>query len=163
MKRVFVLFLILGLTQAANAVYIQVDGQAGNSFDVNGSATITVTGQDGSSWLGYLIVEEGSAGVLADAIKLDAAGDLGAAWPYAEAGWGVGYELTAATSGSNPITAGSQFTFNFTGNLGDSAKVSLYLDPDYTVPVASVNLTVVPEPATVFLLGIGGLLLRRRR
>jgi len=116
MKRLLALILLLGLAQSANAVYIQVDGHVGSSFDVNGSATIAVIGEDGLSWLGYLIVEEGGSGVLGDAVKLNAAGDLGAVSPYAEAGWGAGYELTAATSGSTPVTPGPQFMLDFAGN-----------------------------------------------
>jgi len=164
MKRLLALILVLAAAQSANAVYIQVDGQMGGSFDVNGSAAITVFGEDESSWLGYLIVEEGGSGILGEAVKLDTAGDLGAVSSYAGPGWGAGYELTAATSRAGvPVTAGPQFTLDFAGNLGDSAKASLYLDPDYAVPVASVYLDAIPEPATIALLGVSGLPLPRRR
>jgi len=164
MKILLALILVLAVMQSANALYIQVDGQTGGSLDVTGSAAVTVFCEDESSWLGYLIVEEGGSGILGEVVKLDAAGDLGAVSSYAEPGWGAGYELTAATSEAGvPVTAGPQFTLDFAGNLGVSAKVSLYLDPDYAVPVSSVYLNSVPEPATIALLGIGSLLLPRRR
>ena len=165
MRKLLVLFLVLGLTSAANAMLITVDGQEGESFEVDLSTTITVVSEDASSWLGYIIVEEGGAGSLENTVILDAAGDLGAAVAYTEAGWGTGYEISASMgpAGDPAIAAGSQFSFDYVGAVGDTATISLFVDPEYTTPVASVNLTVVPEPMTVILLGLGGLFLRRRR
>ena len=165
MRKILVLFLVLGLASAANAMLIKVDEQEGDSFEVDIKSTITVVSEDPSSWLGYIIIEEGGAGSLENAVILDAAGDSGTAATYTEAGWGTGYELTASMSptGVPPIAAGSQFSFDYVGAVGDTATISLFVDPEYTTPVASVNLTVVPEPMTVALLGLGALFLRRRR
>jgi hypothetical protein len=165
MRKMLVLILVLGLASAANALIITVDGQTGESFEVDVTATINVVSEDASSWLGYIIVEEGGAGSLENPVVLDAAGDIGSAAAYAEAGWGAGYELTAAMSPSGvpPIAAGPQFSFDYLGAVGDIATISLFVDPEYTTPVASVNVTVVPEPMTVILLSLGALFLRRRR
>ncbi|MHC4325395.1 MAG: PEP-CTERM sorting domain-containing protein [Planctomycetota bacterium] len=165
MKKLLVLFLVLGLASAANALIIKVDDQTGEDFEVDVQATITVVSEDASSWLGYIIVEEGGAGSLGNEVILDAAGNIASATPYTEVLWGAGYELTAAMSpaGVPPIAAGPQFSFDYVGEVGDVATISLFVDPEFTIPVASVNVTVVPEPMTVILLGLGGLFLRRRR
>lgn len=165
MRKLLVLFLVLGLTSAANALLITVDGQEGESFEVDLTTTITVVSEDASSWLGYIIVEEGGAGSLENTVILDAAGDLGAAAAYTELGWGTGYEISASMgpAGNPAIAAGSQFSFDYVGAVGDTATISLFVDPEYTTPVASVNVTVVPEPMTVLLLSLGALFLRRRR
>jgi hypothetical protein len=165
MRKMLVLFLVLGLASAANAMLINVDGLEGDSFEVDLTTTITVVSEDPSSWLGYIIIEDGGAGSLENPIILDAAGDIGAATAYTEAGWGTGFELTASMSptGVPAVAAGSQFSFDYIGAVGDTATISLFVDPEYTTPVASVNLTVVPEPMTVVLLGLGALFLRRRR
>jgi hypothetical protein len=165
MRKILVLFLVLGMASAANATLITVDGQEGESFEVDVQTTITVVSEDASSWLGYIIVEEGGAGSLENAVVLDAAGDLGAAAAYTEAGWGTGFELSASMgpAGDPAIAAGSQFSFDYVGVVGDTATISVFADPEYTTPIASVNVTVVPEPMTVILLGLGGLFLRRRR
>lgn len=165
MRKLLVLFLVLGLTSAANALLITVDGQEGESFEVDLTTTITVVSEDASSWLGYIIVEEGGAGSLENTVILDAAGDIGAAAAYTELGWGTGYEISASMgpAGNPAIAAGSQFSFDYVGAVGDTATISLFVDPEYTTPVASVNVTVVPEPMTVLLLSLGALFLRRRR
>jgi hypothetical protein len=165
MRKFLMLFLILGLASAANATIITVDDMEGDSFEVDLQTTITVVSEDASSWLGYIIIEEGGAGSLENANVLDAAGDLGAASAYTEAGWGSGFELSASMSpiGVPAIAAGPQFSFDYVGVVGDTATISVFADPDYTTPVASVNVTVVPEPMTILLLGLGGLFLRRRR
>ena len=165
MRKLLVLILVLGLASAANAMLITVDEQQGDSFEVNIKSTITVVSEDASSWFGYLIIEDGGAGSLENAVKLDAAGDIGAFSAYIEAGWGTGFELTASMSpaGVPALAAGSQFSFDYLGSIGDTATISLFLDPEFTTPVASVNVTVVPEPMTVLLLSLGALFLRRRR
>ena len=165
MRKILVLFLVLGLASAANAMLITVDEQEGASFEVNIKSTITVVSEDASSWLGYLIIEEGGAGSLENVAILDAAGDIGVASAYTEAGWGTGFELSASMSptGVPAVAAGSQFSFDYVGAVGDIATISLFTDPEYTTPAASVNVTVVPEPMTVILLSFGALFLRRRR
>jgi len=165
MRKTLVLILVLGLASAANAMLIKVDEQEGDSFEVDIKSTITVVSDDSSSWLGYIIIEEGGAGSMENVVILDAAGDIGAAAAYTEAGWGTGFELTASMSpnGNPAVAAGSQFSFDYVGAIGDTATISLFVDPEYTTPVASVNVTVVPEPMTVLLLGLGALFLRRRR
>ena len=97
-------------------------------------------------------------------VILDAAGDIATATVYTEAGWGTGFELSATMSPEGvPVAIGSQFSFDYVGAIGDTATISVFVDPEYTTPVASVNVTVVPEPMTVLLLSLGGLFLRRRR
>ena len=163
MRKILVLILVFGLASAANAMLIKVDDQVGDSFEVDVKTTITVVSEDSSSWLGYIIVEEGGAGAIENAAKLDAAGDLGVASAYAEAGWGAGYTLTvASTSVPTNVVAGPQFDVSYTAGLG-TAQISLFLDPEYEIPAASVAVEVVPEPMTVLLLGLGGLFLRRRK
>ena len=164
MRKLLILFLVLGMASSANALLIKVDDLEGESFEVDTQATITVVSEDTSSWLGYIIIEEGGAGSLENVVILDAAGDRGAAGPYTEAGWGTGFELTVgSTSATTPVAVDTQFSLDYVGEIGDTATISLFVDPEYTPPVASVNVTVVPEPMTIILLGLGGLFLRRRR
>jgi hypothetical protein len=164
MRKLLILFLVLGLVSTANALIIKVDDLEGESFEVDTQATITVVSEDTSNWLGYIIIEEGGAGSLENAAVLDAAGNKASAGPYTEVGWGTGFVLTAATTGDPPlVAAGTQFSLDYVGAVGDTATISLFVDPEYTTPIASVNVTVVPEPMTIILLGLGGLFLRRRR
>jgi len=168
MKRLVALLLVFGMASTANAVLLQVDGVPTTDIEIAEGVTsvITIVSEDASSYLGYIIIEEGGTGVLSDVAILPAGGDLAASEPYTEAGWGAGYMLTTAASpgGDPPIGAGSQFNVNYSGGtLGQTAKISLFIDPEYTTPVASVNVSIIPEPMTIALLGLGALFLRKRK
>ena len=166
MKKLLVFVLVLGFASAANAVLIQVDGVGGETVsDVQQNATITVVSEDSMNWLGYLIIEEGGKGTLSNPAATALAGDpaLSGATPYTETGWGTGYELTVAASASFPVGTGTQFSFDYGGMLGDTARISLFVDPEFVVPAASVALNVIPEPMTIVFLGLGVLFLRRRK
>lgn len=166
MRKFFILMLVLGMASAANAVLIQVDGQTADAVNIGETAVITVVSEDTTNWLGYIIVEEGGAGALSDGTATELVGDPQQAGltPYTEAGWGTGYELTVAGTESFPVGIGTLFTVTYSGALLDeTATISLFVDPEYGTPVASVAVTVIPEPMTILLLGLGGLFLRRRR
>ncbi len=169
MRKLLIVALVLGIASATDAALIYVDGvDPGPSIEIaeGVTAVISVVSEDASSWLGYLIIEEGGTGELSNPAKLDAAGDMGAISAYSEAGWGVGHELTIAMSpgGAPAIAVGPQFTLDYVGGvLGETAQISLFVDPEYGTPADSVAITIVPEPMTIILLGLGGLFLRRRK
>jgi hypothetical protein len=166
MRKVLAMTLVLGITTAANAVYIQVDGQVGPKAVVepDTKALITVVSEDASSWLGYLIIEEGGSGELSNPVVLDAAGDMGSV-SCGDPCQDLGYEIMAAmTPGGVPaVAAGPKFTFDYSysGDLVDGTTISLYVDPYYEIPADSVE--IIPEPMTIVLVGIGGLFLRRHK
>ncbi len=168
MKRVLALVLVLGLACSANATYLQIDGLSSDNYNLLEGSTVTISiiSEDDSNWLGYLIVPDGSPGTLSNPTIWDAAGNLGEAIPYTELGWGTGYELTAATSfgGIPAVEAGQQFTFDFSGGIaGQSTQLLLFADPDYLTPLDAITITIVPEPLTIALLGLGALFLRKKK
>ena len=166
MKRVLALLLVLGLATSANAVYLQIDGMSTDTYELTqgSTASISIISEDDSSWLGYIVVPDESTSALSNPVIYDNAGNISSATQYTESGFGSGYELTAAMSpGGNPaIAPGQQFSFDFSGGMaGDTTTVYLYLDPEYTIPAGSIQISIVPEPITLALLSLGALLLRR--
>lgn len=169
MKKCLILMLVLGMTSMASAVVVDAGlNPHGGPLDVVVGTTLTITvtaGLDGN-WLGYVIVDEGGVGALGNALVLPAAGGMGSAVPYAEAGWGVGYNLTAAENPPGTAVVGNQFTVDFMSLDLGTALVSLWndaADPTYTTPVDTLAINVIPEPMTIALLGLGSLFLLRRR
>jgi hypothetical protein len=63
---------------------------------------------------------------------------------------------------SDPILAGAHININLVGVTEGVTTVDLY-DTSGMVFLDSAQITVLPEPMTIALLGLGGLFMLRRR
>jgi hypothetical protein len=176
MKKLLIFMLVLGIVSTANAtISLQIDGNsAPSTYDlpVGERVKIDVYSDGTDAWGGYIVLDDAFQVSYHPDEALDAnttyaaAGSLGNNQPYDELAWGYGYELTTATI-TGDISSGVQHSVEYLGvKVGDKAAVVLY-DNDVGWGIGEqmgmMEITVIPEPMTVLLLGLGGLFLRRRR
>ena len=160
MKKLFVLVLIAALTSGASAA-LSLVGAPTEPITVGGTATITVNSSEDGAYSAWLQIEDPKVLGFSGAPELTADGDPGAAsevveWPDA---W---YELSIVSFPPNPaIIAGEHVLANVIG-LGEGTTTLKLFAADAETLIQSAEITVIPEPATIALLGLGGLLLRRR-
>ena len=162
MKKLLVICLVFSLASIASAT-ISMDLSGTKYIAVDETLTVSVSSDTTDAWLGYIIVEDGGDGALSNPETLT--GDISETPAYSEGGWGVGYEITIADSGGN-ISSGIQVTVDYVGLvLNDTCVISLWDDSVGYDPgdVQGSVTVIVPEPMTIALLGLGGLLLRRRK
>ncbi len=77
-------------------------------------------------------------------------------------GWTDSQYMTWADADGDGTDDWEQYTWTFKAGATGSAKLMLY-SPGAGIDDVTLIVTAVPEPATMLLLGLGGLLLRRRR
>ena len=180
MKKLLVLLVVLGMASLAAAAPTM--SVSPTTVITGGTITVTVSGSatEASDPLDPLV--GGYSGLVWEDIVGNSYGtsnllDLtstpvattyagGMAWA------GTSYNQAKFTAASSvpwtegtDVDAGLWFTYSFTaGNSTGTTSIDL-LDSDYNlVGGQSVPITIVPEPLTMTLLGLGGLgLLRRRR
>jgi hypothetical protein len=175
MRKLLILMLVLGMASMANAALtILVDGvDVGNEITIASSETIWIGIHDDTGGTQY-----GAAVIIADDVDSQANG----AWtggnnyyaPPATPGGGnayygyfsggigdVWYLVDQAATTSMP-TAGLQGDYEFHCVAPGDVLIKL-TDYGLTNALDTITIHQIPEPVTLALLGLGGLLLRRRK
>ncbi len=154
------LLLVLALVSVSNATLSM--NLSGSSMDIGGAAIVITISSDVSTnatWGVYLDpTSEYTAGnaQLQNATALPSAGS-GRSVTGADPGPGHDY-----ASGGGGRAAGDWSTVEFVGLAVGTYTIDLYV-PAGGGQTATADIDVVPEPATIALLGLGGLFLTRRR
>ena len=168
MKKLLVLMLVLGLATMASAVVVYTSSP---DSVVNGKITWSIIGNQlvgtGTALGGQdgYIVEQSDGSLAADSAGTRAAGlwnEAGDASKliedvYGYAGW---WNTFASDIEGVQQATGKWFAFNILGNptVANPVYVDVY------GPVNKIDtMTIIPEPMTIALLGLGGLFLRRRK
>jgi len=171
MKKLLTLVLVLCIASSANALIVTVS-PTGAAFEPAGVSTIDVVSDSaGVSYDYFLHIADLTYGdITSVAVITPGAGGNAATNAYGTVlGPGTNtFQINALDMlpdpGPEDIIAGVHFTatVNFTGAaLGEDLTIQL-LDGSLGM-IDSYTLQGVPEPATMLLLGLGGLLLRRRK
>jgi hypothetical protein len=176
MKKLLALLLVLGMSSLASATTVSLTDE-GMTIDATPGDTVTLT-----------ISSDATPGIVAfDAIITVTGGDIisaamdGGDADYGTYGWDVGFPIYAIGVGTSSVEIGGG---NFMGNVntiigwvdvayeGGTQVVDIApgvahggngdtgLNP---LTYSSGVVTIVPEPMTIALLGLGGLALLRRR
>jgi hypothetical protein len=163
MKKLLVFLLVLGLASGADAALTLV-GAPSEPITVGQTATITVHSSTTGGYAGWLEIEDPAVVDFSGAPQFTPAGDTAGSSTMTDwSAFGAWYEFTvASTDPTKPILAGDHILVNVIGVGEGLTKLNLYAS-DGVKLLESVSVSVVPEPATIVLLGLGGLLLRRRK
>ncbi len=178
MKQLLILMLVLGLAPTAGAVVTMELREADGVTPVEDLFRI---------WIGsdYVLVISGASADAGASLGLYGPTYTAADWDYLGPGgqsaattvdtgdlsyinWVspyYGYDMIADDSGSGPgVSTGDWFTIDLTclGAFVDFSFDLLDYKNNSTV-IASVDGVIIPEPMTIALLGVGALLLRRRK
>jgi hypothetical protein len=170
MKNMLILALVLGMASSANALILELGANGvtngpGVDMTVNaGDIVEVVSDSDEIPYVRYLFAPDVTGADISAVAATSNAGTGAKITDYGDfAGAGTRiWEIQAGHAGEPPldsIVAGIQF--NVTAPLNGVSGVVQLLSEDLGTVVDSV--TIIPEPASMLLIGLGGLFLRRRK
>jgi len=163
MRKLVVFMLVLGLASGASAALTLV-GAPTDPIDIGQSISILVNNSEDGAYSGWLeVVDQTVADYDGDPV-FTAAGDPdgnSALETFVEyPGW---YQFTVASfTPTSPVLAGDHIEVSLLGISEGTTVLNLYASDGVEV-LDTAQITVIPEPMTIALLGLGGLFLRRRR
>ncbi|MHC4110789.1 MAG: PEP-CTERM sorting domain-containing protein [Planctomycetota bacterium] len=160
MKKFLILMLVLGMTSTAGATLTLVP-ESLTIDNVGLTGTIQVVSDvDGDYSLWIELVDLTVADYDGDPTFTPGGDPIGISQMNKyDAHW-YGEVVVASTDPGNPIVAGAHININLIGVSEGTTTVNIY---DVSTLLDSSTITVLPEPMTIALLGLGGLFLLRRR
>jgi len=170
MKKLLVLMMVLGLaTSAQAAISLSLNGNPApdeTTIATSTIVTIDVTSDDTMPYVTYLWMSTPATGEWVSGVTISPEAGDDAVAEYDPYGYGE-WRLTAADfpeSGETEfVLPGTHFEIDFHCLAVGDALIELYAD-DFSTVLDTITIhQVVPEPITIGLLGLGGLLLRRRK
>ena len=168
MKKLLILMLVLGFASSASALLVTLEPV--NPGTMPGTLTVNVVSDSAELPYTYAveITNTTNANFVSAPTATAAAGTDSALTDYADAlGAGTYTYLLETADMSDPfdsVQPGVQWTFDIDITATPPGAMLLLLDADADLAeVGSYELTGVPEPMTIALLGLGGLFLLRRR
>jgi hypothetical protein len=162
MKKLLVLMLVLGMASLANAAYtISFSGGnvvVGNDEPMIGGINVAIA-EKGSAPLGAFVLRTTGAPTTAPTYFEYGATDL------AGTGYDAMKQIVWGDAVTQPNPAGEWFTMAMPGYiLGTEANHTVQLDlANGNAEAIGGTLYLLPEPTTLAILGLGGLLLRRKK
>ena len=158
--------LVLGLASAANAVLsLTVDGgDAPGEITINPSDTIVVSihSDNTAAYNAFFYMWDGPGTFTGPRVRQ---GNMSVAYgPYPSYyGYSYDYYLVSIDDSGGNLVPGSGFEVDLhCDGPGDVLVELRQFSEPYTI-IDSLTIHQTPEPMTIALLGLGGLLLRRRR
>lgn len=165
MKRILVTLFIISITSAATAG-ITLSVLSTGSLTEGGTVEMGLTSDTGFGDSGYVWLDYATSNSAGDELSLIIRDPIIMGNLSFTDGYYLpdGFYFSADGGPGGPPTTGLWLTFNLTatGTLaGNDIRVDL-LDEGLNI-IDSVFVPVVPEPMTISLLALGGLMIRRRK